>query len=222
MHRNKSVFLDLDGTLIDSKNGILSSCRVALRFLGHEMPADFDIASIIGPPIQDVMRYLLASTGDTRIDVAVEAYRADYGTDGYTRSELYPDIREMLEALNQSGADLFLATSKLEAFAVKILDNLDLSDLFQGVHGAVPDVGRDHKPELLQYILKENDLDPHDCVMVGDRRYDIIGAHANNLRGIGVLWGYGSREELERCGADALVDRPMALVDLLQSETARR
>ncbi|MBB5576639.1 phosphoglycolate phosphatase [Rhizobium paranaense] len=173
-----------------------------------------DIRSIIGPPIEDVMRYLLSSFGDDRVAQAVDAYRSDYGTRGLLLSELYPEIRETLVGLHSRGIRLFLATSKRETFARRILDNHGLPSLFQGIYGSVPGAGLDHKPELLAHILRDTGLAAEDCIMVGDRKFDIVGAHANRMHAVGVLWGYGSREELELAGADLIVDAPREVASL--------
>jgi phosphoglycolate phosphatase len=208
------LLLDLDGTLVDSQPGILASCRAALRSLGHEPGPSMDLASVIGPPMDDVMRYLLAPYGDDRIAEGVAAYRADYGDKGLLMTELYPGIADALHSIHETGrARLFLATSKRRTFAERILGNLGLSDCFEGIYGSVPGGAIDHKPELIAHILAENDLPADRCVMVGDRRYDISGAHANDVRAIGVLWGYGSLEELETAGADLLIARADELAD---------
>ncbi|OEC93584.1 HAD hydrolase-like protein [Rhizobium sp. YK2] len=213
-HSASNFLLDLDGTLVDSQPGILSSCRAALRALGHATDPEMDIRAIIGPPIEDVMRYLLSSFGDDRVEEAVDAYRSDYGTRGLLLSELYPGIRETLVGLHSRGTRLFLATSKRETFARRILDNHGLSGLFQGIYGSVAGAGLDHKPELLAHILRDTGLMAQDCLMVGDRKFDIVGAHANQMRAVGVLWGYGSREELELAGADLIIDAPRELPSL--------
>ncbi|MBW6422488.1 HAD hydrolase-like protein [Rhizobium sp. XQZ8] len=214
MSRSRVILLDLDGTLVDSEPGILSSCRAALRALGHDTDPEMNIASIIGPPIEDVMRYLLQQFGDDRVAAGVEAYRADYGVRGLLLSELYDGITDALATLHGAGAALYLATSKRAAFARKILDNKELTGLFAGIYGSVPDLNIDHKPELIAHILAENNLQVDQCVMVGDRKFDIVGAHANGMRALGVLWGYGSREELESAGADGLLQNPADLAGL--------
>ncbi len=206
-----AILLDLDGTLIDSEPGILSSCRAALRALGHEADPQMEIASIIGPPMEDVMRYLLAQFGDDRVAEGVNAYREDYGTRGLLLSELYDGIADALTEMRQAGAHLYLATSKRLVFARRILENKALDGHFTGIYGSVPGGNIDHKPELLAHILTENNLSPDQCVMVGDRKFDIAGAHANRMRAAGVLWGYGDRSELEAAGADLLLKTPSDL-----------
>ena len=206
-----AIFLDLDGTLIDSQPGILSSCRAALRALGHVPGPMNDLSEVIGPPMDDVMRFLLAPYDDDRVAEAVAAYRLNYGETGLFESVAYPGIANALEEMKQHGVQLYLATSKRSAFAKRILKHLDLAPLFDGVYGSEPGGALDHKPELLAHIVSQHALTPNSCVMVGDRRYDISGAHANRMRALGVLWGYGSREELEAAGADKLVAKPECL-----------
>ena len=212
-----AVLLDLDGTLIDSHPGIQESCLAALRALGHQPDESFDIRSSIGPPLEEIIRDLLQSFGDDRVEAGVLAYRRHYGESGFLGSVLYPGIAEAITALKQSGSRLYLATSKREIFARRILEHLKLADLFDGVHGSVPGGERDHKPELLAYVVAQNGIDPSRGVMVGDRRYDVIGARAVGMLSLGVLWGYGEREELLEAGANALATSPTDLVSALSS-----
>ncbi|MFY7960168.1 MAG: HAD hydrolase-like protein [Elsteraceae bacterium] len=206
-----AVLLDLDGTLIDSHPGIQASCIAALRALGHEPSEGFDIRASIGPPLEEIIHNLLQSFGDGRVEEGVAAYRQHYGESGYRGSVLYPGIADALSALKRSGARLYLATSKRELFARRILEHLRLADQFDGIYGSIPGGARDHKPELLAFIVAQHRLDPSQGVMVGDRRYDVIGARAVGMRSLGVLWGYGERRELVEAGADGLVEVPAEL-----------
>jgi phosphoglycolate phosphatase len=206
-----SVLLDLDGTLIDSYPGILASCVAALRALGHEPDSALDITRMIGPPLEDIMQILLQPYGDDRVVEAVAAYRRHYGESGLLGSVPYPGIGASLDEMKRAGLRLHLATSKRVIFAGRILDHLKLAAYFDGIHGAVPGGALDHKPELLAHILSEQKISPSRSLMVGDRRYDMSGAHAVGMRGLGVLWGYGTRDELETAGADGLVDVPANL-----------
>ena len=206
----RSVLLDLDGTLIDSQPGIVASCRAALRALGHD-PDARDVKPAIGPPLEDTLWVLLQAHGDDRLDEAVAAYRQHYGESGLFGSEAYPGIGAALQEMRRAGLRIFLATSKREVFARRILEHLELAAYFDGIHGSVPGGRLDHKPELLAHILSERDICPSHSLMVGDRRHDIAGAHAVKMRGLGVLWGCGSRDELETAGADQLVKLPADL-----------
>ena len=124
MTQTCSVLLDLDGTLIDSQPGILASCLAALRALGHEPDETLDIKRTIGPPLEDMMRVLLQPYGDDRVGEAVAAYRQHYGESGFLGSEPYPGIGSSLEAMQQAGLRIYLATSKRETFASRILHHL--------------------------------------------------------------------------------------------------
>ncbi|MGC2779976.1 MAG: HAD hydrolase-like protein, partial [Bradyrhizobium sp.] len=198
----RSVLLDLDGTLIDSRPGIAASTLAALRSLGHAPDDTLNVTAVIGPPLQDMLRVLLQAHGDDRVDEAVVAYRQHYGEIGLFGSALYPGIREALQEMHGAGLRIYLATSKREVFARRILEHLDLASHFQAIHGSVPSGALDHKPELLAHILTERNIAASDSLMVGDRRHDVAGAHAVRMRSLGVLWGYGSRDELETAGAD--------------------
>jgi phosphoglycolate phosphatase len=206
-----SVFLDLDGTLVDSYPGILASCAAALRALGHEPDGSFDIRGTIGPPLEEIMQTLLQSYRDDRVGEAVAAYRKHYGESGFLGSVPYPGMGRALEEMKGAGWRIFLATSKRAIFANQILEHLKLTTCFDGIYGSGSGGELDHKPGLLAHILSEQRLSPSHCLMVGDRKYDISGAHSVGMRGLGVLWGYGTRDELETAGADGLVDSPAAL-----------
>lgn len=207
--RSRSVLLDLDGTLVDSRPGIVASCAAALRALGHD-PANAPEITI-GPPLEDILRTLLAAYGDDRIDQAAVVYREHYGQSGLLGSEPYPGIGAAIEDMRRAGLRIYLATSKRQVFAQRILQNLNLAVQFDGIYGSVPGGRLDHKPELLAHILSDQDISAAHSLMVGDRRHDIVGAHAVEMRSLGALWGYGSRDELETAGADQLVEQPADL-----------
>ncbi len=203
--------------MIDSYPGILTSCVAALRALGHEADETLDIRRAIGPPLEDLMQILLRSYGDDRVGEAVAAYRQHYGESGFLGSVPYPGIGKSLDEMKRTGLRIYLATSKREMFASRILDHLKFAPYFDGIHGSVPGGELDRKPELLAHILSKHGLSPFHCLMVGDRRHDISGAHAVGMRGLGVLWGYGTRDELETAGADRLVESPADLAGTVLS-----
>jgi phosphoglycolate phosphatase len=211
-----TVLLDLDGTLIDSQPGIIASCEATLFALGHEGDVP-DIKRFIGPPLEEMITSLLGAKGDDRVAEGVAAYRKFYGESGLYGAKTYPGVADALQDLRGAGATLFVATSKREDFARRILQNLRLSDFFAQIYGSIPGGALDTKPELLAHILSEQKIRPEAAVMVGDRHYDIFGARANNLRGLGVLWGFGDRQELEAAGADGLVERPADLAGAVEA-----
>ena len=205
-----AILLDLDGTLIDSAPGILDSCRAALRALGHESPP-LDASGLIGPPIEEIMGALLAQFDDDRVVEGVAAYRADYGAHGLFGSQPYPGIRDALIAMHEAGSRLLIATSKRRRFALRILAHVGLLEVFDSVYGSEDGRALDQKPELIAHVIAQHALERGLCLMVGDRRHDIAGAKANGIQSLGVLWGYGTREELTGAGANGLVECPADL-----------
>ena len=203
----RAILLDLDGTLVDSRPGIAASCAAALRALGHTPDPSFDVTPLIGPPLPQVIHRLLERYGDDRVDAGIEAYRAHYGEIGLHLATIYPGITDVLPLLS-AGAHCCVVTSKRTIYARRIVESLGLAVWFRGVYGTEPDGSVDDKADLIAAVLRAESLDPYDTVMVGDRLHDMIGAHANGMRAIGVLWGYGSRAELEAAGADALAATP--------------
>lgn len=210
-----ATLLDLDGTLLDSAPGILATYRATITELGHTPDPAQDLTHVIGPPLGDVLPTIFAHYGDTRTDLALATYRRIYGETGVLGAAPYPGIPAMLDALVAAGHRLFVATAKRTDFARHMLQTLGLADRFAGIYGALPGGGLDEKPELIAHIMERERLHPGDAAMAGDRRYDITAAHANKLRAIGVLWGYGTRQELEEAGADNLAATPAELAALL-------
>ncbi len=214
----QAVLLDLDGTLIASRDGIVRCLRGAMRELGHELDPAQNLDWVIGPPLPDVMARLLGGLGDDRIEAASEAYRRHSANGGMLETPLFPGIEALMDALAGSGRRVFLATSKPVHLARRILEQHGLTHYFNELYGARPDDTGAEKPELIAGIVVREHLDPKRAVMVGDRRYDINGAHANGIRGIGALWGYGGREELEEAGADALAESPHTLFQVIEDQ----
>jgi phosphoglycolate phosphatase len=212
-----AVLLDLDGTLTDSRPGIVASYHAALRDLGHEPDPAIDMTFAIGPPMNEVIGRVLASYGDDRVDEAVAAYRKHYGATGLFDNAVYNGIPAAMDALVAAGFTLYLATSKRRDFAVRIVDHFGLSSRLSGIYGAVPGGAIDHKPELIAHILATEGIAATDAIMVGDREYDVRGAKANAMAVIGVLWGYGGRAELTEAGADRLIETPGELAPTILS-----
>jgi phosphoglycolate phosphatase len=215
-----SVLLDLDGTLVASRDGIVSCLRLALQDLGHASDLTEDLTWVVGPPLHDIVANLLAPHGDDRLELAIARYKHHYEGGGLFESPLFPGIADAVSQLARSGRRLFLATSKPLHTARRILDARGLTDFFSGLYGARPDDSGAEKPELIARLIECERIHPMRAIMVGDRRFDISGAHANNMRALGVLWGYGGREELERAGAEALVESPDDLVGMVDVQLA--
>ena len=212
-----AIFLDLDGTLVDSAPGITQSIHQTLAELGLDAPEPADLRWCIGPPLHQTFRNLLDPGAD--IAAVVGRYREIYAESGIFDAEPYDEIGPMLEGLQDTGLPLFVATSKMQAHAQEIADHFGFSHYIEGLFGSEPDGTRAAKDALLAHALAETGADPARSVMIGDRHHDVAGARANGLASIGVLGGFGSVEELRQAEADALAASPLdvaeAVADLL-------
>src|SRR5262249_22471137 len=211
----RNVLFDLDGTLVDSRPGIVAGLRHAMRQMGHELPAEAPLDWAIGPPLVEVMARLLAPFGDPRAEEAVVVYRGWYGEVGLFDARVYPGVPEALGRLTRAGKTLFVATSKRVDFARTVLGHFGLAGFFRFAHGPGLDGRHAHKADLLRHLLLVEGLAPEQTALIGDRVHDVEAARANGLRAVGVTWGYGGREEL--AGADVLCDSPDQLADLFTS-----
>jgi phosphoglycolate phosphatase len=207
-----NLFFDLDGTLTDSKPGIIASLRYALHAVGVDAPPDDELAHLIGPPTQVAFAQVLGTTDRAAIDRAVEAYRERFATVGMFENSVYPGVADGLGALRARGFDLWVVTSKPQVYARTIVEHFGLRGFFREVYGPDLSGARSEKGELIAYVLGVEGLRPGDTWMIGDRMHDIAGARKNGLRAAGVLWGYGSREELRDAGADVLFESMPELV----------
>ena len=204
------VLFDLDGTLTESGIGITRSVAHSLRKYGIEETDQAKLDLFVGPPLIDsYMRYY----GFSREQAvqAVEFYREYYAVTGIFENRVYDGVIPMLQALQRAGKTCILSTSKPEHYAVQILDHFGLASYFSCAAGATMDEKRTNKADVIAYALRKSGK-TGPAVMVGDRRHDIEGAKANNLPAIGVLYGYGSREELETAGADWIAETPEDLL----------
>jgi phosphoglycolate phosphatase len=211
---------DLDGTVVDSKPGILASCSAALRSLGHQ-PGNLDDGHLIGPPLEEVLTEMLGRFGDDRVAEAVLAYRDHYGSAGFLETTVYPGLAEALDQLMALPAKLYIATSKRTIFAERILEHLGLIALFAGLHGSEPGGAVDRKADLIADVLWRHELSADRCLMVGDRRQDVEGARANGVSSVGVLWGYGKEDELRSAGVTYIVAHPAELISIAQGHAGK-
>jgi phosphoglycolate phosphatase len=206
------LLFDLDGTLTDAAPGITRCIQHALEGLGRSVPAESELRWALGPPLQVSFAELLGSHDPDPIAQAIALYRDRFVDVGMFENSVYPGVREGLERLAEAGHRLLIATSKPHVFARRILAHFDLLPLFAAVYGAELTGEHGDKASLIRHLLDTEGRDGDAC-MIGDRRHDVEGAHANGLRAVGVLWGYGSRAELEEAGAEVLVESMPELVD---------
>lgn len=200
------VFLDLDGTLTDPKLGITRSIQHALRKLGRAPPRADDLTWCIGPPLLESFTTLLGDKEEAA--AALKLYRDRFSTVGLFENVLYDGIAEMLKVLRADGNRLCVATSKPVIFANRIVAHFGIGAWFDSVFGPDLDGRLSDKTALLGHVLRELGVDPSRCVMVGDRKHDVVGARNNAIPTIGVLYGYGSHEELIGAGAAGLCRQP--------------
>jgi phosphoglycolate phosphatase len=212
MSRPTHLFFDLDGTLIDSRPGILTSMRHALTTLELAIPADELLSRLIGPPTHDAFRELLNSSDPDLNARALGIYRQRYAELGLFESSPYPGVAEGLRALREARLRLFVVTSKPEVYANTIIDHFALRQYFDRVFGSELTGERSNKGELIGHVLGSEGISQSQAWMIGDRLHDINGAKQNGLRSAGALWGYGSREELNHAGADTLFETMPELV----------
>ncbi|SFS08037.1 phosphoglycolate phosphatase [Dyella sp. OK004] len=203
---------DLDGTLIDSEEGIVACVRHAFAQLG--VPAPAELRHWIGPPLRHSFAPLL-DHDPVRVEAAVEHYHQRFHAIGWREHTVYPGIEAMINRLHEAGHELAVVTSKPHRHAAPIIDELPFGSAFTRLYGPDPSSPHSEKASMIAAALADFGTVPESAVMIGDRHFDIDGAVANRVRGFGVLWGFGSREELEQAGAHALASDPEHLGDLL-------
>lgn len=216
MLNKKYILFDLDGTLTDPGEGITNSVAYSLAKFGIIINDNTSLYKFIGPPLWDSFRDFYGFD-DSQAKLAVDYYREYYREKGIFENKLYQGVPELLASLRAAEKIIILATSKPKYFADKILDYFGLSKFFDYTAGSELDGTRVKKDEVISYALnKMNITDPKNAVMVGDREHDIIGAGKNHMQSVGVLYGYGTKEELEKSGADHIAGSIEELVELLR------
>ena len=201
----KYVFFDLDGTLTDPALGITNSIIFALDKFGISVSDRISLYKFIGPPLYDsFVKYYGLSHDDANL--AIKYYREYFAPKGLYENTVYEGIEDCLSNLNARGLKLILATSKPEQFAREILIHFGLDKYFYDIVGATMDETRNTKGAVIAYAIHKCGIDPTFAVMVGDRMHDIDGAKLNSIKSIGVLYGFGSYDELKNAGADAIVN----------------
>lgn len=205
------IFFDLDGTLTDPYEGITKCILYALDELGFPHPSDDYLHSCIGPPLYDTFPEMV---GQDVTPMAIDLYRERFADVGWRENVPYEGISDMLEQLASAGHRLFVATSKPHVHATKIVNHFGMGHCIGKVYGCELDGTRSNKADLLEFAIAEN---PGNIprTMVGDREHDLLGAIANNMRPVGVSWGYGSIPELTRAGADVIAASPSDLPALI-------
>ena len=205
------LLFDLNGTLTDNFAGISLSILHTFAVLGATPPTPDELRACVGPPLRRSFVRLLATDDPKQIECALSHYRMRYAETGWLENALCEGMTEVVTALAAAGATLHVCTSKPQPYAERIVGHFGLAPHFASICGADLAGVLDDKAKLVAHLLARAHLDPGDCAMIGDRDHDVHAAHANGVRAVGVLWGYGTRVELEHAGADVIVETPGAL-----------
>jgi phosphoglycolate phosphatase len=216
------LLFDLDGTLTDPREGIVRSTLHAFERLGLEAPHGDVVATFIGPPLRGMFSVLLSDAAPHRVEEAVRHYRERYSDIGIFETRTYDGVPEALERVRPIASRVYLATSKPWVFAERILHHLGLASFFDGVYGPELDGRFDDKGELIRRMLEREGFRAGDAVMIGDRAADATAALVNEVEPVGVLWGYGSEEELRSAGVRTLFGTPGMLARALEARARAR
>ncbi|WP_437921815.1 HAD family hydrolase [Sphingobacterium sp. LRF_L2] len=206
MNDVKNILFDLDGTLTDPAEGITKCIAYALDSFGIETLDLHSLRAHIGPPLKDTFMEVYSFDEETALQ-AVAKYRERFSTVGLYENLLFDGVPSFLEELKSKGYGIFLATSKPEIFAKEIIRYFELTSFFDFIGGSALDDSRPTKADVIRHVMEGASLAKADhCVMIGDRKHDILGAKTWGMSSIGVLYGYGDLEELRIAGADYIVE----------------
>lgn len=195
----KNILIDLDGTLTDPKVGITTSARYGLNKVGYVVPEDANIDWIIGPPLKaSFAKILNVAVDDDLAEQALLGYRERFSVTGLFENFVFPEVEATLAVLQQQGFRLFLATAKPIIYARQIMQHFKLDQYFTELYGSELNGDRTNKGDLIAYILEQQQLNIAECLMVGDREHDILGARRHGIETIAVEYGYGSAQELDQ------------------------
>ena len=198
-----SILFDLDGTLVDSGEGVLKCAELALRHFNLPIPSPEEMRTFVGPPLRD--SFLRFGCTEEMAQEAIAVYRSRYTTVGKFELFVYPGIEKLLQDLTAAGCKLYVATSKPESVSTEILQHLGLAKYFTYIAGADQEKGRSTKSEVIAYLLEQaGDLDG--ALMVGDTAYDVIGAAHHGIPCAAITWGYGTVESIEEANPAVIVN----------------
>lgn len=212
----KTVLFDLDGTITDSAPGIVNSVAYTLDKYGIPYSDKKELEEFVGPPLAKQFE-IFCGFSEEESYRAVDVYREYYSSKGIFENSVYDGIIPMLKRLKDKGYKVVVATSKPERMAKIIADHFDIEKYFDFIGGAHMDGRRTDKKEVIEYVLKNSGVsDPDEVIMVGDRKYDVAGAHELGIKCIAVLFGYGSKNELQDAGADYMADTPEEIAEIIE------
>ena len=207
-----TLFFDLDGTVSNNFQGISRCLNFALEQLGLRQLTDIEVLPFVGPPFRESLPRAFPGINT---EAALKLYRERYATVGWLENSLYEGVPQAINTLHSQGFTIALCTSKPRVFAERIIEHFDLARYFKGIHGPELDGKFDRKTELLAHLIEHYKTAPENALMIGDRDKDVEAALHVGAHSLGVLWGFGSRQELCDAGATHIVARPDELVDTI-------
>ena len=211
------IFMDLDGTITDPREGITRCFEYALNHFGIEVEDRAELEQFIGPPLRQSFKEGFGFD-EEKAGQAVKIYRERFIPTGMFENVVYDGMEDALQRLKEAGKVLVVATSKPEHLAVQILEHFGLDGYFDDICGSCDDQNRNEKDEVIRYALEKHGItDLDDVLMVGDRKFDVIGAAKCGLKCMGVLYGFGDREELEQAGAAYIAETVEEMARLIVS-----
>lgn len=215
----KNILFDFDGTIMDTSPGIYESFDKVLEYFQIDFKRS-EYKRMIGPPLKDSFKDIL-KIPESQIDEAIKIYREHYSTEGMYKGELYKGIIPLIKNLKNAGKKIFVATSKPELYTKKIIEKKGILDLFDFIGGSdLSEKSRSTKEDVVKYVLKnqKNTENLSESVLIGDRYFDIIGAHSVGIKCIGILWGFGNKKEFQKENADWIFETPEAVERFLLSK----
>lgn len=211
------AFFDFDGTIADTGEGIFECAQYALSHLGFAPATPEQLRAFIGPPIFDSFKSITGADDETCVQLS-HAYRTHYREGGILKFRVYDGIPELFDELKANGVKLAVVSSKPERFILRILDHLGKREIMDYVSCPTDDDHPESKTQLIERACKNLELPKSSAVMIGDRKFDILGAAGAGIRSIGAAYGYGSEEELSGSGADYIAFSAAEIRNLLLSE----
>lgn len=218
MNNFTNIFFDFDGTIFDTSPGIFASmeCVVKHYQLNYDQST---FIKMIGPSLKESFTTIF-HLPEEEVPNAIKVYRSFYSEEGMFMCNLYPGVIELIQTLKENNKKIFVATSKPEFYTRQILEKKELLHLFDYVGGAdLEEKNRISKVDVINYVLDQNNLQNslNTCLMVGDRKYDIEGAHQAHIKAMGILWGFGNKEEFNKCNADFICSTPQDVQNFILS-----
>lgn len=204
--RYNAVIFDFDGTICDTGEGILKSAKYALDAYGYDTPDYHELTCFIGPPLLITFQEKFGAD-PAKADEMVKKFRERYTNKGLFESELYDGIKDLLAALKKDGIKIGIASSKPQDYIEMLLDHFGIKQFFDSICGVTFTADCESKASIIARCQKDLGIAGNECIMVGDKKYDIEGAKANVIDSVGVLWGYGSKFEFIEAGAKFIVEK---------------